>query len=200
MKKNLLVPMMLVLMSSVLFVSASNTIGSTSLSISINNGTLQIVSPDYPVNNQNFTFDSNSNETQTFNLSLLFVENQSVGSNIVDQLTACLVNLSTKNEDYINCNIGYNSCTNSNTNLTNQIANYQNTTQDYQTCQNQLTSSNSQISSLQTEVNNSKNQPYIWGIGMFVLGFGICYVWKNGGFKSKAKEKGKQNMPLQTGQ
>ena len=72
------------------FISA-DTIGSTTITISVNNNTLSFIDSGYSGNNHNFTLSNSTNTTQTFAIDQLFVEaTTNVSSDVVTQLANCL--------------------------------------------------------------------------------------------------------------
>jgi hypothetical protein len=172
--KNKLILILLLCLSILPIVLATEQIENSTFTIKIYNNTIEIISSEYSGNNKNFTFSiTNVTGNNTyylavtpviFNYDFVFVKNATVEIGLVDKYTTCLTNMA-------------DNLTALNNNLTN--------------CQllssgkdGTITSLNTQIADLQTKEKDTENTKYLFGLLGGVLSI-LGYAWYKGDLKKK---------------
>lgn len=169
-------------------ISATDSISKSDFILEVYNNTIHITSNDYSGNNKDFTFSISNRSDFTlngtniseslyvpytkFNFSFLFVNNISVGWDIVDKYTTCLNETSA-------CQL-------------NAASNYTTCALTYQQKDSLITTKDTEINTLRTKQTETENQKWLFlaaGIGAGIL----IWMLKNGeigkGFKNKKAEE-----------
>lgn len=195
--------LMLLLLSMPLILG--DTIGDTTIIIKIYNNTIEVINNEYPGNNQIKTFEilNNTNTSvisnhlvkyKEFSFSLIFIQNKSVGIDVVSQYVVCLGDKTTCLEEKASYNTAWTRCLldleeYEGENSTSYKEELSDCTLINQQKDIEIQGQQKTIGNLEEEEKSTKNAPYIWGAICGIIGIigALVYCGKIG--KGMVKDK-----------